>query len=93
MEEVSQKEGRTVLFVSHNMGAIRTLCQKTLILERGKIKTLSNTEDAINTYLLISTNDSVEFKAAKSKIIQVVYACFIDRHNRPTNVYDFGDLY
>jgi len=37
MEEVT-KEGRTVLFVSHNMGAIRSLCEKVIWLENGKIK-------------------------------------------------------
>ncbi|GAB1462914.1 ABC transporter ATP-binding protein [Pedobacter sp.] len=37
MGEVSKGEGRTVLFVSHNMAAIRTLCSSTIILQRGEI--------------------------------------------------------
>ncbi|HEV2355422.1 MAG TPA: polysaccharide ABC transporter ATP-binding protein, partial [Puia sp.] len=36
MEEVSNKEGRTVLFVSHNMGAIKSLCTSAIILHRGQ---------------------------------------------------------
>jgi lipopolysaccharide transport system ATP-binding protein len=37
MQDVSQKDGRTVLFVSHNMAAIQNLCTKALLLEFGKI--------------------------------------------------------
>ena len=33
MKDVSKKDGRTVLFVSHNMGAISTLCNKILLLQ------------------------------------------------------------
>ncbi|HUB59780.1 MAG TPA: polysaccharide ABC transporter ATP-binding protein [Puia sp.] len=36
MEEVSSKEGRTVLFVSHNMGAIKSLCTSAIILHKGE---------------------------------------------------------
>src|SRR5512133_2816781 len=51
MQEVSKESGRTVLFVSHNMGAIRILCPQTLILEQGIVKILTKTEDAISKYL------------------------------------------
>ncbi|HLI94419.1 MAG TPA: ABC transporter ATP-binding protein, partial [Puia sp.] len=36
MEEVSSKDGRTVLFVSHNMGAIKSLCTSAIILHKGR---------------------------------------------------------
>ena len=38
MKDVSRKDGRTVLFVSHNMAAINTLCQKGLLLGEGQVK-------------------------------------------------------
>ena len=38
MNELSTGQGRTVLFVSHNMAAIKTLCNKGIILEKGKLK-------------------------------------------------------
>ncbi len=50
MEDVAQ-HGRTVLFVSHNMTAVRNLCQKGIILSKGKIQLIGNTEDAINCYV------------------------------------------
>jgi lipopolysaccharide transport system ATP-binding protein len=37
MDEVSKKEGRTVLFVSHNMGAVQNLCGKGILIDRGRI--------------------------------------------------------
>lgn len=51
MKEVSQKKGRTVLFVSHNMGAIRTLCDKAMLLKKGDMVTAGSTETVITEYL------------------------------------------
>lgn len=44
------KEGRTILFVSHNMAAIRTLCSQGILLEKGKIICQGKTEDCVNIY-------------------------------------------
>ncbi|WP_315786672.1 ABC transporter ATP-binding protein [Fischerella sp. JS2] len=49
MEDVG-KEGRTVLFVSHNMQAIRRLCSQAIYLERGVTKNVKSVEDAIQRY-------------------------------------------
>ncbi|HEY9673866.1 MAG TPA: polysaccharide ABC transporter ATP-binding protein [Waterburya sp.] len=49
MEDVA-KEGRTVLFVSHNMGAIRTLCKRGIVLNEGKILVNDSIDKAINYY-------------------------------------------
>jgi lipopolysaccharide transport system ATP-binding protein len=52
MSSVSQQDGRTVLFVSHNMAAIQNLCNKSMVLNSGKISLpLTNTEVAIDHYL------------------------------------------
>jgi lipopolysaccharide transport system ATP-binding protein len=50
MDEITRSEGRTILFVSHNMTAIQQLCKKTVVLEGGEIKFIGNTEDSINFY-------------------------------------------
>jgi len=42
MGDLSTGEGRTVLFVSHNMGAVKSLCNKGIVLERGKIRKISD---------------------------------------------------
>jgi lipopolysaccharide transport system ATP-binding protein len=49
MENVAS-EGRTVLFVSHNMGAITTLCNTALYLEKGIIKSFGNTSKIVREY-------------------------------------------
>lgn len=52
MKEVSQ-QGRTVLFVSHNMNAIEQLCAKCILLDKGSIEMINkNVRNVINKYLL-----------------------------------------
>ena len=51
MQEVSQGGGRTVLFVSHNMGSVRRLCTKGMLLENGLIKYKGNINDTIMEYM------------------------------------------
>jgi lipopolysaccharide transport system ATP-binding protein len=50
MKEVAG-EGRTVIFVSHDMNAITSLCQKTILLENGKLIAYDNTEGIVTIYL------------------------------------------
>ena len=45
------KDGRTVLFVSHNMGAVRNLCQMGLVLGNGRIRSIGKAEDQVSFYL------------------------------------------
>lgn len=52
MQDVSESEGRTVLFVSHNMAALQSLCNKSMVLSQGRISLpLTSTTDAIAHYL------------------------------------------
>lgn len=50
MSDVAQ-EGRTVLFVSHNMSAILRLTQETLVIEKGRLKMRAPTPEAVDYYL------------------------------------------
>jgi lipopolysaccharide transport system ATP-binding protein len=50
MAEVSEGEGRTVLFVSHNMAAVKNLCTKGLMLEQGTVKYSGEILEAVNLY-------------------------------------------
>lgn len=51
MDEVSKNEGRTVLFVSHNLGAIQQLCSRSFFLDGGKIVFEGRVEKAISAYI------------------------------------------
>jgi len=51
MQDISKSEGRTVLFVSHNMAAVKSLCTRAIVLEHGKIAFEGGTDEAVNFYL------------------------------------------
>lgn len=51
MKDVSSSEGRTVLFVSHNMGAVRNLCTQGLLMQYGTVVKQGETADIIDAYL------------------------------------------
>jgi lipopolysaccharide transport system ATP-binding protein len=51
MKDVSTNDGRTVLFVSHNMGAVASLCSKAMVLANGSAVFNGNTKQGIDFYL------------------------------------------
>ena len=51
MEDVSTKEGRTVLFVSHSMNAVESLCSRGIVLEAGSVYADCGSQEAISAYL------------------------------------------
>jgi lipopolysaccharide transport system ATP-binding protein len=61
MQDISKGEGRTVLFVSHNMPVIRNLCSKSILLVNGQIDFEGETELCINNY----TNDNKRYISEK----------------------------
>ena len=54
MQDVSRGEGRTVLFVSHNMSAVRSLCQRGIVLEDGAVAFDGEIEEAVSSYLVFT---------------------------------------
>jgi len=63
MQEVSEGEGRTVLFVSHNMGSIKSLCTRSILMDNGQIVYDGDTKTCIDKYL--SANKSEQDKSLK----------------------------
>ena len=80
MDEVSRNEGRTVVFVSHNMGAIESLCSKGILLENGTCCFQGSIDTCIKTYLtdksvkLGPTNQVVNIKLNSE--VQILEFCF-----------------
>ncbi|MFV5692448.1 ABC transporter ATP-binding protein [Flavobacterium sp. LT1R49] len=62
MQDISKGQGRTVLFVSHNMAAVKSLCTRGILLENGKIKEINNINSIISNYLLLNSDLSAEWK-------------------------------
>ena len=54
MQDVSRGEGRTVLFVSHNMGAVKNLCTRGIVLDQGKIARIGDIDSTISFYLKLA---------------------------------------
>lgn len=82
MEDVS-KSGRTILFVSHNMSAIESLCKSTLLLENGVLKNFGPSAEVMTKYLNSSASGSVnkstrykfEKQNKKSYISEINFLC------------------
>jgi len=51
MQDISKGEGRTVLFVSHNMAAVKNLCTRGLLIENGKIGFSGTIDEVVDEYL------------------------------------------
>jgi lipopolysaccharide transport system ATP-binding protein len=72
MKDVSNKEGRTVLFVSHNMAAIGNLCTQSMLLKSGTIHSIGITKDIISNYLTTEASDEpvklIDFEKGEIKI-------------------------
>ena len=46
-------EGKTIVFVSHALDSVQALCQRTMLLNEGRIVTMGDTEKVINDYLAL----------------------------------------
>ncbi|HEY9045384.1 MAG TPA: ABC transporter ATP-binding protein [Ohtaekwangia sp.] len=51
MNEASRQEGRTILFVSHNMQAVTNLCHRAMLLQKGTMVTIGPSSQVVNQYL------------------------------------------
>ena len=59
MQDISHTQGRTVLFVSHNMGAVRNLCRKGILLDNGLLVKQGTAEEVIDYYIGNSVSELV----------------------------------
>ena len=82
MNELSSGEGRTVLFVSHNMAQIKNLCNKGLVLEKGEIIKTGKIEECIKSYLSETNKTCLEsskiFEDNEEKSFQLKSICALD---------------
>ena len=67
MKDVSQGQGRTVLFVSHNMASIRNLCRQTILLSNGTIQSMGNTSEIVSDYLAYHSDNHTHQSLKEAK--------------------------
>jgi lipopolysaccharide transport system ATP-binding protein len=69
LNEASEQEGKTVLFVSHNLQTVRTFCKRVIVLEKGRLAFDGATDDGIERYLrMIPTTVDVRGKMLKDRL-------------------------
>jgi len=89
MQDISKGEGRTVLFVSHNMAAVKSLCTKGIVLENGTVIFEGAIDECIDEYL--NNENNIAHKkwdlkdSPSSDFIRLLEAKVIDAHNKITS--------
>ena len=79
MGDVSKGEGRTVLFVSHNMAAEKSLCEKGILLENGLIKNIGQIDEVAENYRIVGTEMIRLYQVSKDKDIYLKTAKIADQ--------------
>ena len=92
MQDVSRGEGRTVLFVSHNMAAVSRLCHNCVLLENGMVSLIDKTDVVLQKYLNNSlTNSSCTYTALKEKEVYCISAQLRNGNGDITDTYTYGE--
>lgn len=87
MNEVSKTQGRTILYVSHNMNTIRQLCDRVVVLNHGKIIFNGNVEEGVQIYFNVASDERTyidhtkepSFKWLKERYVQILSSEFVDK--------------
>ena len=96
MQDISKGEGRTVLFVSHNMTSIKNLCKTGVLMKNGMIDFHGEIDDVVNKYM------SDQEERSKLKVSNIINRkgngflhfndiCFIDKHGNQKDTFEVGE--
>lgn len=90
MNQVINDQGRTILFVSHNLGIIQSLCQRCLLIENGRAVMFDQTDKVVKHYLNTNSSNQAIFKyrADTTKNIQIRKVTVKNRKNITTTELD-----
>jgi len=88
-------EGRTVLFVSHNMNAVQALCSKAVLLSDGKIEKEGSCEDVITDYLksFEASQAVTAFEPDNGKDAQIRKVSMYNQNGELSNVFDLNEKF
>ena len=97
MGDVTKGEGRTVLFVSHNMAAISALCNRGILLENGKMNDSGDINDVLDTYMNVEKNNDTHVvfdentprSGSKNMVFESVE--ILNSKNQYSNNFSIGD--
>ena len=78
MRDVSLEQGRTILYVSHNMNTIRQLCDRVIVLDHGKVIFNGDVEAGIGIYMNIAS----DMKETLVKLDEIKRNSWIEKHHK-----------
>jgi ABC-type polysaccharide/polyol phosphate transport system ATPase subunit len=93
------RDGRTVVFVSHDMGNVRGLCQETLWLDHGRVKAQGRTDEVVAAYIDAINTQSAAVSASRDRTemrggsgeIRFTDVRLLDRLGRPAELLTSGE--
>lgn len=95
MRDAANQDGRTVLYVSHNMNTIRQLCDRCIVLDKGKVVFEGDVERAIEIYLNTFEDRRISYDYSdlpraknEKRLIEMIG---LDILGNSTNIYNLGD--
>lgn len=98
MKKVAEEEGRTVLYVSHNMATVKSLCNRCIVLSHGQLAFEGSTEEAIAVYMENEKLDNTVFfdvsdakrhpKCNKRHLLQNLHL-----FDSKANVFEYGEKF
>jgi lipopolysaccharide transport system ATP-binding protein len=91
MGEVSKGEGRTVLFVSHNLNSVRSLCEAGIYMKNGFIVCNGNIQEVLSEYHYDIDKLKFEENEMKSEYLKIESIQFLAENNRITNIFQSKD--
>lgn len=96
MQDISNTSGRTVLFVSHNMAAVRSLCTRAIVLENGMVTNEGNIDEMVDFYLTADESEgTTDLQSNENRIgnqqFTISKISYLNQNLQPINQIIAGD--
>ncbi len=91
MQDIATGQGRTVLFVSHNMAAVKKLCTRCILLEHGAISYVGGVHESIEKYLFANEGDFCRYVSPKKEAKEPYIESATVHTSSGGKLHDFGE--
>jgi len=91
MGEISKNEGRTILFVSHNMGSVSQLCRNGILMANGMLRYSGDIQNTISNYLSSQSNEGFYSSPDKAKEVFFREINLLDANGQPNSSFYISD--
>lgn len=95
IHDAAKKDGRTILFVSHNLDVVQSLCDRCVFLEKGGVKMVGPTEEVVRAYMgkmdALSSPAKVEFSRDPAKKFELLAVTVRDQEGVPSTSFEAGE--